>query len=297
MNQTQRLQTSPGKPLAMPAGTKQAGASPAPTKGPVKLNRRGLIEMIFACAFLSLFTLLVWTWQNKGGYVAAMGQATLAGEASLMVVILRNPVIMASTVVTEFTLLLALTLAVAPVTWWLRTDYLMAAGRARAMTPLRWLGQKLKIVGPEQANVQGAYVTNATGELIFVPAPTAEDSEEQEVVMVQQPDGTLMAMVQQTNGTMVPAETKPGEAQKGQGAESTEPILPTPEQANNALNFEEQEEDPLADLADIGDILSSAFDEDSAVDPEREAISRSLDEVDVMDLLLNARNVLATFRQ
>jgi hypothetical protein len=270
-----------------------------PAKSQVKLNRRGLTELVLGCAFLALSTFALWTWQNNG-YVAAMDNSAAGGEVPLLSVIMRHPAIMFSTVVTEFILLLALTLALVPISWWLRTDYLIASEGARLMTPLRWVGDKLRFTRAPKENaegqVPGEYVLTPTGERVFVPQPDPEAgvAGEQEVVMVAQPDGTVVAMVQQPDGTMVPAETKPADGQ----SESTELLLPTVEQApSDVLNFEEEEEDPLADLADIGDILSSAFDEDSAIDPEREAISRSLDDVDIMALARSARHVLATFQQ
>ena len=267
-----------------------------PPKKQIKLNRRGLTELVLMCAFLSLFTFAIWSWMNKGGYVAAMDGAAPSAEVSLMPQILRHPAIMLSTVVTEFILLLALILAIVPISWWLRADHLMAGDNLRVMTPLRWLGEKLRILRAPAEPVAGEYVMSETGELVFVPQPNAngEDYSQQEVVMVEQPDGTLLAMVQQGDGTMVPAES--AKSAEGQ-TESTEPLLPLPEQTSDVLNFEEQEEDPLADLADIGDILSSAFDEDVAIDPERAAFSRSLADIDVMELLQDARNVLATFQQ
>jgi hypothetical protein len=229
-----------------------------------------------------------------------MENASSAGELPLMTVIIRHPAIMFSAVVTEFILMLALTLAIVPITWWLRTDYLIAGESARLMTPLRWLGDKLKIGRARDAaaegEVKGEYIITETGERVFVPQQGVDSEVEQEVIMVEQPDGTIQAMVQQADGTMVPAETAKAGAE-GQ-TESTEPLLPTPEQApSDVLNFEEEEEDPLADLADIGSILSSAFDDESAIDPEREAISRSLEDVDITALAKNARHVLATFLQ
>jgi hypothetical protein len=154
----------------------------------------------------------------------------------------------------------------------------------------------------------GDYVMNEEGKLVWVPQPAADNSAdevEQDVVMVQQADGSLLAMVQQADGTMVPADTQlkkeasePGTGKEGENPEGGAPALTPPGPTNDVLNFEEtEEEDPLADLADIGDILNSAFDEDSAIDPEREAISRSLDEVEIMALARNARQVLATFQQ
>lgn len=274
----------------------------ATTKSRIKLNRRGLTEIILGCAFLSLFTFAFWSWQTQGLHVSAMESAASGVEVPLMTVVLRHPTIMFSTIVVEFLVLLAFALAVVPVTWWLRTDALSAGGYNRVMTPLRWIGEKLHILKPvappaaEEGEVPGHYVMNEAGEMVFVPQPAAdaEASAEQEVVMVQQPDGTMMAMVQQPDGTMVPAETKPKEGAEG---ENTEPLLPQPEQTNDILNFDEEEEDPLVDLADIGDILSSAFDEDVAIDPAREAISRSLEDIDIMALAKNARLVLATFKQ
>jgi hypothetical protein len=172
----------------------------------------------------------------------------------------------------------------------------MAGEDARVMTPLRWLGEKLRILRAPQQRAEGEYEMNEAGELVFVQQPGVDgegNPDNPEVVMVEQADGTLLPMVQQADGTMVPVETKPV---TGEG-EPVEPLLPLPEQTGELLNYDEEEEDPLTDLADITGILSSAFDDESAIDPDREAISRSLDDVDVMALLKTARNVLATFKQ
>jgi hypothetical protein len=267
----------------------------APTKSHFKLNGRGLTELVLACLFLSLFTFALWSWQNDG-YVAAMDNTISEAEVPLLPLILRHPAIILSTVVTEFILLLALTLAIVPISWWLRTDYLVTGANTRLMTPLRWLGEKLHLVRTPEQTVEGDYVVNEAGELVFVPVTGVDAEQEPETVMVEQADGTLLEMVKQPDGTMVPAESKPKEGE----AASADAPLPIPEQqASDVLNFEEnpEEEDPLADLADINDILNSAFDEDSAIDPEREAMSRNLEHVDMMDLLMDARNVLATFKQ
>jgi hypothetical protein len=273
-----------------------------PAKSRIKLNRRGLTELVLACAFLALSTYALWSWQNHGGYVAAMESTTPAAEASLLPQILRHPAIMFSTIVTEFVLLLALMLAIVPLSWWVRTDYLLAGQGSSMTTPLRWLGEKLHLVRPgrpaAEGEVQGVYVTNEAGERVFVPTPGVDPEIEQEVIMVEQSDGTLMAMVQQPDGTMAPVESLNKEGStEGNGEQPAESLTPLPQQSEDILNFSEEEEDPLADLADIGDILSSAFDDESAIDPEREAISRSLEEVDIHALAKNARLVLATFQQ
>jgi hypothetical protein len=271
-------------------------------KSRIKINRRGLTELVLASAFLSLFTFALWSWQNNGGYVAAMESVAPEASAAMMPQILRHPAIMFSTVVSEFVLLLAIMLAIVPVSWWMRSDHLIAGDGALVMTPLRWLGQKLGIGRAATAHtaaqgeneLPGEYVVNEAGETVFVPQQGVDGEVETEVVMVEQPDGSLLAMVQQADGTLAPAEPL---AKDATAEESTELPLPFPGQPDDALNFEEEEEDPLADLADIGDILSSAFDDDSAIDPEREAIGRTLDEVEITALLKNARNVLATFQQ
>lgn len=270
------------------------------TKSQIKLNRRGLTELVLACAFLSLLTFALWSWQNSG-YVAAAANSPTESDVSLVPLILRNPAIMASTVVTEFVLILALLLAVVPISWWLRSDYLIAGANARVMTPLRWLGELLRFRRAPQESLNGEFVTNEAGQLVFVPEQGVDGEVEPDVVMVPQPDGTTVAMVQQADGTLVPAEKLSKDAKKegkeGE-AEATELVVPLPNQADSALNFEETEEDdPMADLAGIGDILSSAFDEGSAVDPEREAMSRGLSDIEIEDLYKNARNVLATFKQ
>jgi hypothetical protein len=294
--------------------TQPVGPAPSklPAKSQTKLNRRGLTELVLACALLSLLTFAVWTWQNQG-YVAAMDRATpdvtaaATNSAPLLSLILRHPTIMLSVIVTEFILLLAITLALVPVTWWLRSDYLVVGDNAPATTPLRWLRSKLnfrRIEGAAQDETAGEYVMNEEGKMVWVPQPAAAEEVEQDVVMVQQSDGSLLAMVQQPDGTLVPADTtlkkeanEQGTGKEGENPEAGAPPLAPPGPTNDVLNFEETEEDPLADLADIGDILNSAFDEDTAIDPEREAISRSLDEVEIMALARNARHVLATFQQ
>ena len=117
-----------------------------PTKSQIILNRRGLTELVLACAFLSLLTIALWSWQNKGGYVTAMDSVTIEGAAALLPQIMRHPAIMLSAAVTEFVLLLALLLAVVPITWWLQTDAVMAGAQARVTTPLHWLGEKLRLL-------------------------------------------------------------------------------------------------------------------------------------------------------
>ena len=67
---------------------------------------------------------------------------------------------------------------------------------------------------------------------------------------------------------------------------------------SDVLNFEETpQDDPLADLANIGDILSSAFDEDAGVDPDLEALGRTLDDIEMESVHRTARSILATFLQ
>ena len=121
------------------------------SKSHLKLNRRGLTELVLACAFLSLFTFALWSWQNNG-HVAAMDNTISPAEVPLLPLLLRHPAIVLCTVITEFILLLAITLAIVPISWWLRTDYLVSGANQRLMTPLRWLGEKLHLVRqPEQA--------------------------------------------------------------------------------------------------------------------------------------------------
>lgn len=256
----------------------------------IKLNRRGLSELVLACAFLSLLTWALWSWQTNGTYVAATGTVLPEPDRALMPQIFRHPAIMLSAVVTEFILLLAFVLALVPISWWLRTERLIPGENEPVMTPLRWLGELLGILPSPTRRGPGQYIMNEDGELVFVPLPA--DGEEN-------PDQPAMVMVQQADGTMVmvPADPQKQAATK-EGDPSTEPILPTPEQTSDILNFDdEEEEDPLSDLANLKDIMASAFDEDSAIDPEREALSRELEEIDITALLKNARQVLATFNQ
>jgi hypothetical protein len=105
-------------------------------------------------------------------------------------------------------------------------------------------------------------------------------------------------------GQQIPVQAQPvpgqvataTEVQPGQTAapEATAPLAPLTE----VLNFDEDAtDDPLADLANIKDILSSAFDEDESIDPDRLALANSLDEVDMPLIRTTARQVFATFVQ
>ena len=58
-----------------------------------------------------------------------------------------------------------------------------------------------------------------------------------------------------------------------------------------------QESNPLADIADIKDILTSAFDEDEGLDPDRAALGRSLDEVDIKELVRLTHQITDTLKQ
>lgn len=88
-------------------------------------------------------------------------------------------------------------------------------------------------------------------------------------------------------------QPKPAAAPPADGQPSVAPPAPL----SSVLNFEEvvDEDDPLAGLGDIKDILSSAFDDDSALDPDREALGRSLDDVNIRTLLRTAHQVRAAF--
>ena len=99
---------------------------------------------------------------------------------------------------------------------------------------------------------------------------------------------------------MAVTEVKPGQPAAAPGAPAPAappPVAPPP--VSNVLNFEETpaEDDPLADLANIKDILSSAFDEDAGVSPEREALGRILEELEMQTVKSTARQIMATFKQ
>lgn len=298
------------------------------------LNRRGLTELVSICAFLSLLTFALWSWQTNGGHVAAMEAALPEPQRSLMPQILRHPAIILSVVTTEFILLLAFVLAVVPPAWWLRADHLFGTKPAAETTPLRWLNTKMQQIGHTQAKAKkGQIAVNETGEPIYYEQPEAPGvAANQFSRLPEQPAGIPVqgepmpgqAQAAQSvpgqaqSGQMQSGQMQPGQAQPGQstpdqptpgqpavGADTPPAQAGTPQSTaslsaplTDVLNFEEEEEDdPLADLANIKDILSSAFDEDAGVDPDREALAGSLDDVSVMTIRTTARQVAATFNQ
>jgi hypothetical protein len=305
----------------------------------IKLNRRGLIELVLACAFLSLLTLAVWSWQNNGGHVAALDNRLPATQNGIVAQALRHPAIMLSAVVTEFILLLAFTLALVPPAWWLRADHILGTEPATEATPLRWLGAKMQMARAQAAPTEGEVVVNAAGEPIYyehpgqtavaanqfsalpgqpVPGSPTQQAQPGQFVPGQpvpgQPMPGQVQPGQPVSGQPTPGQPVPGQAQAAQPVpgqpvntaeapsaqpNTTQPATAVPVPLTDVLNFEETEEEdnPLADLANIKDILSSAFDEDAGVDPELEALSRSLDEVSIMTVRTTARQVAATFAQ
>src|SRR5262245_41245704 len=106
-----------------------------PPQSRIKLNRRGLTELLLACAFLALSTWAIWSWRVQGGHVSAM-EAGVAEPLGLLPQILRHPAIILSVIFTEFILLLALTLALVPPAWWLHTEHPMEGAGVTPATPL-----------------------------------------------------------------------------------------------------------------------------------------------------------------
>jgi hypothetical protein len=295
----------------------------------IKLNHRGLTELVLACAFLSLLTLAVWSWQMNGGHVTAMDSALPEAQSALMPQVLRHPVIILSAVVAEFILLLAIVLALVPPAWWLRADHLWGTDSAAAATPLRWLGAKMQQIGHSQTGAgEGQFAVNEAGEPIYYEQPGVPGMAANQLsglpgqpagvpVLAQPVPGQMQSgqsMPGQTQpGQPVPGQPVPGQTQQGQTlsgqpaagtdappvqANTPQSAVPSPAPLTEVLNFDQQEEDdPLADLANIKDILSSAFDEDAGVDPDREALARSLDEVNVTTIRKTARQIVATFNQ
>lgn len=281
------------------------------SKSAIKLNRRGFIEIVLVCVLLALalYTLWhvgLWYWQTQ----LAHGQATSMGrsaEAPLIPYILRHPAMMLSVTFAGFMLLLAIALMIVPVSWWLHTDRALEETALPVMTPMSWLAKKMGLARAPQLPTQGMddevagiYIVNEAGERVFVPQANeqseVEEDANQEVIMVEQPDGTLLAMVQQADGTLVPAKKKSGSKENTEQADEVDPLA-SPETPLEGFTFEEEEEDTLLDLADIDDIINSAFDDDGPIDLQRQALSQSLDEVDIDDLLADARDVLATFKR
>jgi hypothetical protein len=271
-----------------------------PSQSRVKLNRRGLTELVLICAFLALLTFAVWSWQTNGGHVTAMESALSEPQSALLPQVLHHPAIILTAVIAEFILLLAFVLAVVPMGWWLRMDYIVAGQPAAPTTLLRWLAQLLRPRHGQETLIEGEIALNEAGEpldpqqaaeLAAYAAQQAEDAASQ--ANSDQPPGgwhqNLNTVSHSANSTE--AAAKVGTAQ---------PHAPAEGPLKDVLNFDEEEaeeDDPLADLANIKDILSSAFDEDGGLDPVREALARDLEEINVMTIRKTAHQIVATFNQ
>ena len=350
------------------------------SQGQIKLNRRGLTELILACSLISLLTFAFWSWQTSGGRISAMEMPTTEPQSALLPKIILDPTIMLTTIIAEFAFLLAVTLALVPPKWWLQIDRYLESESNEPSTPLEWLGHKItNHKAPAHGQAQGQVQYNQAGEPVYYEAqpmpgmvvnPYSAPPNQQTGVQPGQPVPGQMQPGQPIPGQMQPGQPFPGQMQPGQPAPGqmqpgqpipgqaqpgqpipgqaqpgqpvpgqAQPGQPVPGQAqpgqvqpgqptpgnthpatvtevqpqaqgaapapmvppaplSDVLNFEEDStDDPLADLADIGDILTSAFDEDAGIDPDREALGKSLDDLEIKALLKSSRTVLATFQQ
>lgn len=304
------------------------------TRSRIRLNFRGLTQILLICVCVTLWTLAGWrAWQTEGGRVAALDHTQTVVQSSghddtLIPRILNHPGMITAAALTEFVLILALFLGIAPPTWWLRTQYPRLPGEPEVPenvdTPLKWLGDKLSQVQTPRGPVPAAEAAPA------LPGdPTSAQSSEMPTGLdPAQPVPGQPAPNQPAPGQPVPGQPAPGQAAPAQPTAGQPPMLvqpvagqqtpgsspadpsapgasptahapgappPPPPPLTDVLQFTE-ESDPLADLTDIKDILSSAFDEDHSLDPDREALSRSLDEVPIQGLVTMTRGVAAAFR-
>ncbi|MCC9077382.1 hypothetical protein FKZ61_014850 [Litorilinea aerophila] len=92
---------------------------------------------------------------------------------------------------------------------------------------------------------------------------------------------------------------QPDQAQAStQSAPGSPPPVPQPGQIPTveAMITEDQAEDALADMGDVSDILS-AFEEDAEVDPYLEALSTSLEDVEIRELTRLTRRIRAALQE
>lgn len=304
-------------------------------KSRIVLNVRGLAELSFLAAGLSLALIAAWwSWQ---GPVTPMTPVWLVAA--------RRPEIVAALALAGFILILAGLLSVVPPAWWLRVRQGAGVPVPRAETPTRWLGEQIQRalhpapaaqpdpaipegdvpdpagqgpaavadVGPDGQATTGPVVAAQPLPAQAGTAPVANPGAlpGQAAPAQPAPGQTVQAFDGQAAnpGTAVPQvqavvpgqPVAPGEPQPKPAAsppaEGQPAAAPPPAPLSSVLNFEEnpEEEDPLAGLGDIKDILASAFDEDSAMDPDRLALGRSLDDVNIRALLRTANQVRAAF--
>lgn len=284
----------------------------------VRLNVRGLAEL--ACLGISITASTLLGWWSWHDAVLFTNVANAPGWLEA----LRRPEVLVSVALAEFTLIMAALLAVVPSEWWLYTLTMTATSDSVTPQPpetlLRWLGAQVQKAvnpappAPEAPGTQAVGASGATyGEQLasalpgmLPPIPGQMQAQPGQPAPVQaftgqpvpeqapaQPPSPPQALGQ----PMAPGATQPNPAHpttEGQPANTAAaPAAPLSE----VLKFEEfpPEDDPLADLADIKDILSSAFDEDAGTDPDREALGRSLDEIGIQVLLNLAHQVQDTF--
>lgn len=263
--------------------------SPIHENRPIKLNRRGLTELVLFCALVSLSTYSYWSWQINGGHVAAMDSASTAAQGGIWLQILQQPAIVMSTVVAEFFLLLAITLALAPIPWWLHAEHIIGIDHAYSTTLLRWIGKKVTNGQNDTEDYNSEFVLNPEEDPTLIGQLVPGQVQPGQPVPGSNPPVTTQAHPLSPLPATV-TEIKPGQA----------PVPPDgpPVPLGDLLNPEvPPEDDPLSDLANISDILNSAFDEDAGIDENQATLSRHIENYDIETIRSTSRQILATFLQ
>ena len=171
------------------------------TQSQIKLNHRGLIELALACAFLALLSFAVWSWQLDGEYVTALGSTAPEQQNALLSQVIRNPVIKLASVTAEFVLLLAVTLALVPPTWWLQSPNTLGKESTTITTSLRWLGHVIKSSRSQPEVGNDPIAVNAAGEPIYY---------------YDNRSGVAVTPFNLQPGQLQPGQLQPGQLQPGQ---------------------------------------------------------------------------------
>jgi len=283
-----------------------------------KPANRLLPWLLMGVLLLALLFVILWLLLQRGAATGVETQIVLPSErAPLMTSLREQPPIFWSTIIASTALVMALLVALSPLSWWMHLVATFGWGNGARMA--RSAVQHQEVQAAEQwVAAQAAFVQEAQAAANPAEPPGAQPTAQNQPVAgtvpppgVQSPGGAAPAPQPgaqpgaQPPGTPAPGTPPPGVTPEAlpAGAQApgapqpapqpappgTQPPGAPPSQNLQALLAQEEKLD-IEELTDIGDIMSS-FKESDEISPYLLALSNSLDEVDVMTLITKSRQV------
>lgn len=177
---------------------------------PLRINRRGVAEIVIFCLTTTALLLSLWWQFQEQWFGFYLGMAGPAERLPVLALVLKDMTITLSAAVAVFILILILVLLAVPPGWWIRIEQPAQPGViAKPDTPLLWLGHQI-----EQMRAPVATPAQPNGQ----PAPGAQTHPQQAQFNTGtgQPVDPANPAAQPPNNQAQPGQPQPGQPQAGQ---------------------------------------------------------------------------------